>query len=61
MLATDEVAAKFGSVESSGFSNAELTSEVNEALQSLVDPSIFEQAGDLVGQIAAGIFDLLTW
>lgn len=61
ILATEEVASVIEGVTSSGFSNAELTSEVNEALQHIMDPSILEQAGDMLAQIAGGIFELLTW
>ena len=61
VLATEEVASILEGVESSGFSNAELTAEVNDALQAIIDPSILEQAGDMLGQVAAGIFELLTW
>ncbi len=61
VLATVEVASIVDGVESSGFSNAELTAEVNEVLQSIIDPAIIEQAGDLLGAAAVKVFELIFW
>lgn len=61
VLATDEVAARMKGVESSGFSNSELTAEVSDALNSVMNPSLLDHAGDALASIAGGIFELLTW
>lgn len=65
VAATSEVALLVPDVTDSGFSDASLTTDVTNTLHGAMDPSILDQAGELIGGaiefVIGGVASLFDW